>query len=85
VSNYVSEAPLSTLCDERRGASFDDLVGQCEQLGRYNEAKRLRGLKIDHQLEFGRLLDRQIAGFFALENATGVKSNLSVMLDRLTP
>jgi hypothetical protein len=37
-------------------------------------------LEIDDQLKLRALYDRQIGGLFTLENATGVKSNLSIIL-----
>ena len=40
--------------------SLDNLVGEREQCWRYGEPERAGGIEIDHQLEFGRLLDRQI-------------------------
>ena len=40
------------------GGLFDHLVGSGEQRRRNVDAKRLRSLEIDHQLEFCRLLDR---------------------------
>ena len=44
----------------RQTASLlDYLVGDREQRRRHLEAERLRGLEIDHQLELGRLLNRQ--------------------------
>ena len=39
---------------------LDYLVGESEELGRKLDAERLRGLEIDHQLELGRLLHRQL-------------------------
>ena len=36
------------------------------------EAKRLGGLEIDDQFHLGDLLDRQVGGLFAFENAAGV-------------
>ena len=48
-----------------RVSLLDHLVGAGEQRRRNVDAKRLRGLEIDHQLELGRLLDRQIGGLFA--------------------
>ena len=45
------------LCQKR---SFDHLVGEREQRGRNFEPECFGGFQIDHQLEFGRLLNRQI-------------------------
>ena len=45
--------------------------GQCP-LRRHSEAQRLGGLEVDSQLKFGRLLDRQIAGFGAFEHTVDV-------------
>jgi len=47
---------------------LDHLVGEGKQRWRNREVERLRRLEIEHQLEFGRLLNRQIAGFCALED-----------------
>ena len=47
---------------------FDHLVGKGKQRRRKREVERFRRLEIEHQLEFGRLLNRQIAGFCALED-----------------
>src|SRR6516162_2168281 len=55
-----------------RAASFDHLVGDGEHAGRNGEAERLGRLHVNDQLEFGRLLDRQITGLFAFKNAAGM-------------
>jgi hypothetical protein len=48
-------------------SSLDHLVGAREQRDWRVEAQRLGSLEIDDQLEFGGLLDRQIARLFASE------------------
>jgi hypothetical protein len=45
---------------------FDHLVGAGEQRRRHGEAEGLGSFEVNHQLEFGRLLDRQIGGLRAL-------------------
>src|SRR5499427_10301117 len=40
--------------------SFDHLVGAGEQRRRHVNAERLSGFQVDHQFEFGRLLDWQV-------------------------
>src|SRR5260370_17367772 len=61
-----------------RGGSFDDLVGAGEDRWRHTEAERLGGLEIDHQLEFSRLLDRQVSGLRALEALPDVNADLAI-------
>jgi len=51
------------------GAS-EDRRGNCQP-------KRLRGLEIDDQFEFGRLHDRQIGRLGAVEDFAGVKAQLA--------
>jgi hypothetical protein len=41
---------------------LDHLVGNCEHFIWNDKAKRLGGLAVDDEIEFGWLLDRQIAG-----------------------
>src|SRR4029077_20935529 len=48
---------------------FDHLVGSGEEHRRNSEAKRLRRLEIDYQLEGGRLFDRESCWILTLENA----------------
>ena len=56
---------------------LDHLVGECEQLVRNCEAELLRGLKVEHQLEFGWLQDREIGRLDPLKNAAGVNTSLT--------
>src|SRR5262249_32535690 len=51
--------------------------GAGEQRGWYGEAERLRGLKVDDQLEFRGLQYWQICWPGALENFAGVDANLA--------
>jgi hypothetical protein len=64
----------STFCRHVAGAraSFDHLVGQCEQLGRHGEAERIRGLTINDEFELGRQLNRKIGRLGAFENPIDV-------------
>src|SRR5262249_20549198 len=48
---------------------FDHLVGKCEQRVRYVEPHRPCGVQIEREHEARRLLDRQVGGFSALEDA----------------
>src|SRR3954447_441447 len=56
---------------------FDNLVGSGEERWRHSEAECLRGLQVDHQLEFGRLQDRQIAWLGTFENAASIDADLA--------
>jgi hypothetical protein len=56
---------------------FDQFVGARNE-GRWHcDAKRLRRLEIDHHLQLGRQLDRQVGWFGALENAVDVPCRLT--------
>src|SRR5262245_28682716 len=56
----------------RGGGSLDHPVRAHEKRLRKSKAKPLCVLQVDYQLELCRLLDRQVAGFRALENAIDV-------------
>src|SRR5262252_10198949 len=60
----------------REQTSFDHLMGGGDELLRHIEAERIRGLEVDDKLEFGRLLDRQVAGPFSLEDAIDIGRRL---------
>jgi hypothetical protein len=52
--------------------SFDDLVGVGEQRRRHGEPKRLCGVEVDRQYEFGRLIVGNIAGICAAQDGVDV-------------
>ena len=62
-------------------ALFDHLIGAGEDRRRHGKAKRLGGLEIHNQLEFRRLLHRQISRLGALEEPPGVNAGLAPDID----
>src|SRR5580692_2821452 len=59
---------------------FDHLVSAREQRRRDGKAERLGSLQVYHELDFHRLLDRQVGGLFAPEDPTGIVSDLTVRI-----
>src|SRR4030095_3861592 len=61
---------LSLLCglQGQTAALLNNVVCSHEDRLRDRQAQRLRGLEIDHQLEFGRLLDGELRGLGPLED-----------------
>jgi hypothetical protein len=67
--------------DELAPPSFDYLVGARQHARRHFEAERLRGRKINDQLELGRQFDWEIGGFSALENPAGVDAGTAIGIE----
>src|SRR5215831_19923647 len=59
-SHFVPEADI---CSAAKSVLFDHLVGGGEQLVRHGEAERLRRLEIYNEIEFDRLLYRNVRQF----------------------
>jgi hypothetical protein len=68
--NVTSPPSISAV----RKGSFDYLVSNDEQVVRNFETERLCGLKVECQLEFCRLLDRQIARPVSFQDAIDIGS-----------
>src|SRR5207249_3600689 len=70
----AAAAPPRRVMNSRRcmaGLLFNYLVGADQQGSRNGEPERPGGLHVDVQLDFRGLLDWQVGGLFALENAAG--------------
>src|SRR5436190_2097879 len=55
-----------------------DAVGGGDQGARQGEAQRLRGPGVEHEAEFRRLLDRQVGGLGASQDAVDIARGLAV-------
>ena len=52
----------------RDASLLDQFIGGGQQRFGDGQAERFGGLEVDHQIELGRLLDREIGGFHAIKN-----------------
>ena len=55
---------------------FDDFVGASDECVWDVDAQCLGSLEVDGQLDLGYLLDRQVGGLLALEDAAGIDTSL---------
>src|SRR5262249_13138512 len=67
------------------GFLFDHLVGLREKRWGDGYAESLGCPEVDHQLEFGRCLHRQVAGLFALKDSVNVPCRESIQLNTIRP
>src|SRR5262249_9148063 len=75
---HVRFVPKAAFALQQKAALFDHLVGESEQCRWDFEAERLRGFEIDHKLELGRVLYRQVARLGAVEEAAGILADQTV-------
>src|SRR6476661_9718156 len=59
---------------------LDHLIGARREPGRQVKAECLGGFQVDHELEPGGLIDRQVGGLFALENPSDVESGTTISI-----
>ena len=82
--SHVGFGPIADPCtatnDMHRlqNGSLDHLVGARGKPRRYLDPKRLRSLKIDHEFEFGCLLDRHVRRLIAIENPARIVADKAV-------
>jgi hypothetical protein len=67
----------------RSGQSVDHLVGQDQSRRRHGEAERFGCLQVDHEFEFGWLLDREIGGLSAFEDFIDVVGCLAEQIRKI--
>jgi NAD(P)-dependent dehydrogenase (short-subunit alcohol dehydrogenase family) len=84
-SKGIGFAVATRFADTAGGTSFDHLVGDGEYRWRHLDAERARRLKIDDELELGRLQHRQIGGLGALEDLPGIGADLTTRLREVLP
>jgi hypothetical protein len=68
---------------QQHSCSFDHLIGAGEQRRGDFEAQRLRGIAVDYQLEFGRLLNRQVGGSPAMLSTVEMTAANGLVVRRL--
>ena len=77
------DVPKPAVSDRSKAPSlFDHLVGAAEQRKRESNAQRLGSIEVDDQLDFHRLLNRQVSRFGAVENPAGIDGGLAICIGK---
>jgi hypothetical protein len=71
-ADIPARRPSATSGREQSQQLFDHFVGTTEESEGKCNAERLRGFEVQKQLEFGRLLHRQVSRTCSLENSTSI-------------
>jgi hypothetical protein len=82
IGSRSEELDLSTKAADR-ASLFDHLVGAGEKRQWHFEAERLRCLEVDHRVELGRLLHRQVGRLLALEDAIDVTGCQAILVNNV--
>src|SRR5689334_12531716 len=64
---------------------FDDLIGGTDKGRRHIQAERLGGFQVDDEMEFGRLLHRQVGRPLALQDAIDITGGKAKGFDPIDP
>src|SRR5450631_4944328 len=75
---------MSVWCHNRTFArSLNYLIGTHEEPRRYGKPQLLGCLEVDGQLEFGYLVDRDVAGFCSSENCVDIVGDALIQFDQV--
>jgi hypothetical protein len=81
---FETNGAATSSISSKQCASFDHLVGGCEQRGRNVEAEQFRGPEINREFVFDRPLDRQISWLGGSEDAVDITRGLSELFREIS-
>src|SRR5262245_25032652 len=74
---------VETYASQQNVSLFDNLVGLGGKTWRHLNAERPGGLEVDDELKIARLHHRQVSGLLALENPSGVNTDLAIAISEI--